>query len=211
MKNAEKSFSIILASGSPRRRELLGSRCIDHYIMPVDTVETLPRSMDGRDAVMHLALKKAFAAMDELERRCISSQSELGLPEDVPCFILAADTVVWDGEILGKPKDRDDALRMLMELSGRSHMVYTGAALFSFDRSKKLLLADESEVFFKSYSEADISEYLDTPEPYDKAGAYAVQGYFSRFTERLIGSRDNVIGLPVDRVITAIRTLMLHS
>ena len=208
MKNPENAFSLILASGSPRRRELIESRGIEHYIMPVDTVETLPREMSGKDAVCHLALKKAFAAMDELAAKGISSPADLGLPPGLPCFILAADTVVWDGEILGKPFDRADALRMLLDLSGNSHSVYTGAALFSFDSTKKLLFAEESRVFFKRYSNDDISDYLDTDEPYDKAGAYAVQGYFSRFTDRVEGSRDNVIGLPVDSVIRAAASLL---
>lgn len=209
MKKNENGLSVILASGSPRRRELIASRGLDHYVMPVDTVETLPRSMDGREAVMHLALKKAFAALEELGRRGIASPADLPFmhPEH-PCFILAADTVVWDGRILGKPASRAEALEMLMCLSGGHHSVYTGCALFSFDRSEKLLFCDESEVYFKKYTEADISDYLDTPEPYDKAGAYAVQGYFSRFTERVEGSRDNVIGLPVDRVISAAKSML---
>ena len=210
MKKSETGFSLILASGSPRRQEIVESRGIDHYIMPVDAEETLPRSMDGREAVMYLALKKAFAALDELDRRCVSSPFDLPLADpNAPCYILAADTVVWDGEILGKPKDREDALRMLMKLSGGHHYVFTGACLISFDRSKKLLLCEESKVFFKKYTEDDIRDYLGTPEPYDKAGAYAVQGYFSRFTDHLEGSRDNVIGLPADAVIAAVRTLQV--
>ena len=209
MKIPKRNVSIILASGSPRRHELLEARDIDHYIMPVDTVETLPRKMDGREAVQHLSLKKAFTAVGELEKRGIQSPSELPFRDpEAPCFILASDTVVWDGEILGKPRDRKDALDMLMSLSGNRHTVCSGAAVFSFDRSKKLLLVEETEVYFKSYTAGDLEEYLATDEPYDKAGAYAIQGYFSRYIDHIVGDRDNVIGLPTDAVIDALNRLM---
>ena len=209
MKIPKKDVSIILASGSPRRHELLEARDIDHYIMPVNTVETLPRDMDGREAVLHLSLKKAFAAFDELKRRGIDSPEALNFRHpEAPCFILASDTVVWDGEILGKPKDREEALDMLMSLSGSRHTVCSGAALISFDGSKKLLLAEETEVFFKSYTTEELDDYLSSDEPYDKAGAYAIQGYFSRYIDHIVGDRDNVIGLPTDAVIDALNRLI---
>jgi septum formation protein len=166
---------LILASGSPRRRELLEGLGVRFTVRPVDLDESPLPGEAPRDYVLRLAVEKAAAASGEL--------------------VLAADTtVVVDGEILGKPRDDEDARRMLRLLSGREHSVLTGIAL------GKAAEVDETLVRFAPLSEAEIDWYVATGEPRDKAGAYAIQGLGSLFVESVEGSYSNVVGLPIPRM-----------
>jgi septum formation protein len=168
---------LVLASGSPRRRELLEGLGVRFKVRPVDLDESPLPSEAPRDYVLRLAVEKAAARVEPGE------------------LVLAADTtVVVDGEILGKPRDDDDARRMLRLLAGREHAVLTGIAL------GKVAEVDETLVRFAPLSEAEIDWYVSTGEPRDKAGAYAIQGLGSLFVEAVEGSYSNVVGLPIPRM-----------
>ncbi len=184
--NMQSSF--ILASASPRRRELLGALIPDFEIIPSDIDE---EALDGElpeEHVMRLSREKAVAV----------SRSHPGH------WVLGADTVVIiDGRVLGKPANPSEAKKMLGMLSGREHRVITGFALV---RNGNDIVSNDyvwSAVIFKELSEREMDWYTNTDEPYDKAGGYAVQGKAAFFIREIRGSYTNVIGLPLCEVITA--------
>jgi septum formation protein len=163
---------LILASRSPRRAELLTAAGIPFTVSTVDIDETPQSGEAPLDYVRRMAREKAAAVSGDL--------------------VLAADTiVVVDGEILGKPNDRADAIRMLRQLSGREHEVITAVCLRGFVHH------EITRVRFTPMSEAEITGYVDSGEPLDKAGAYGIQGIASRYVESIEGSYSNVVGLPV--------------
>lgn len=176
---------LVLASGSPRRRELLAGLGIEPLVRPVDIDET-PR--DGESAagyVLRLASEKARSGGQTGE----ADSSEL---------ILAADTVVTlDDDLLGKPEDPDDARAMLRRLSGRTHQVLTGVAVYDPERDAEDTEAVATDVTFGRLSDRDIDWYVGSGEPMDKAGAYAIQGLAALFVERITGNYSNVVGLPL--------------
>ena len=184
-------MKLILASKSPRRRELLGIQGIDIEIFVPDTAEDCDRTLLSPDElVMGLACRKARAAAEQL--------TDMGrLPDDA--VILAADTVVaLDGVILEKPADEDDARRMLRALSGCRHEVFTGiAAIYGGTLAVDV---QTTEVYFRSLSDAMIDAYIATGDPMDKAGAYGIQSRGSLLVERINGDYFNVVGLPLVRV-----------
>ncbi len=169
---------LILASKSPRRRELLSLITSDFIIKTADIDETLPAEIAPDKAVEYLSRIKALPFAN-------GSNTVIG-----------ADTIVAkDGEILGKPKDRNDAFRMLRLLSGCCHSVFTGVTITA--PNKDITFSVETKVKFFELSDKEINEYLDTDEPYDKAGAYGIQGKGSLFVEKIDGDYFNVVGLPV--------------
>lgn len=170
---------LILASQSPRRRELLASAGIPFVVRPASVEEARLAEEDPGEHVCRLAREKA--------------QSVACAPGEI---VLGADTVVViDAEVLGKPSDRDHAARMLRRLSGRSHEVVTGICLRT---SNRLIVDMEStRVRFARLPEQEIAAYVESGEPMDKAGAYAIQGLASRFIDRIEGCYCNVVGLPV--------------
>ena len=175
-------MKLVLASKSPRRSEILKNAGIDFTIRVADADETIPAGTNPQDAVVFLAARKALA----VERA-----------EDET--VLGADTiVVLDGKILGKPKDREDAFNMLRSLSGRVHSVFTGVC--AVGNGISLTFAEETKVEFYSLTDDEINEYLDTDEPYDKAGAYGIQGIASKFIRGIEGDYFNVVGLPISSV-----------
>jgi len=177
---------LILASGSRRRQELLTKVGISYRVMEADIEESLPNDVPIEEAVAALALKKAAW----VESRC---------PRD---WILAADTVVvLENVVLQKPKDRDDAARMLRHLSGRSHEVFTGFCLRNgkLDRTRKGVA--RTVVTMKTLSPKEIEGYVETGEPMDKAGAYGIQGIGAMFITKIYGSYTNVVGLPLAEVV----------
>ncbi len=171
---------LILASRSPRRSELLTAAGIPFEVLAADIDET-PRAGESPVAyVERLAIEKARAV----------------LPLRPGARVLGADTTVTiDGEILGKPVDDADARRMIRLLNGRAHDVHTGVALVSRDGVRSAV--DTTRVWFNAMTDEDISWYVATGEPVDRAGAYAIQGFASRFIGRIEGSYSNVVGLPV--------------
>ena len=188
-----KDKKIVLASGSPRRIEMMRMHGIEPLVMPADIEENLPKVHGMCETVMFLALKKAQDVAGRL--------SSLADCTEEGSIIVAADTIVYkDGEIMGKPADRDDAYRMLDKLRNDFHYVVTGVALLSYGRQLTRVFAEVTKVYFEDYQDSELEAYLDTDEAYDKAGAYAIQGYFAKHIDHIEGSYDNVIGFPWDRI-----------
>ena len=184
---------IVLASGSPRRIEMMRTRGIEPLVMPADIEENIPKVHGMCETVMFLALKKVQDVAGRLS-------SLADCPEE-GSIIVAADTIVYkDGEIMGKPDDRDDAFRMLDKLRNDFHYVVTGVALLSYGRQLTRVFAEVTKVYFKDYPDSELEAYLDTDEAYDKAGAYAIQGYFAKHIDHIEGSYENVIGFPWEQI-----------
>jgi septum formation protein len=181
-------MKIILASNSPRRKELLKAHNIEFDVIPSDISEVLNPNLSPVENVMELAKQKAEDVFNKTHKTAI----------------LAADTiVVYGNQILGKPVDEEDAFRMLRLLSGKTHQVITGVAFIS---TKGLETSyDVSNVTFKEISEEDILEYIKTKEPMDKAGSYAIQGIGSKFVESYDGEFDNIVGLPMKLVLEILK------
>ena len=187
---------IVVASGSPRRIEMIRTRGIEPLVMPADIEENIPQVHGMCETVMFLALKKA----QDVAGRLNSLPDCTEKPEE-GSIIIAADTIVYkDGEIIGKPTDREDAYRMLDKLRNDFHYVVTGVALLSYGRQLTQVFAEVTKVYFKDYPDSELEAYLDTDEAYDKAGAYAIQGYFAKHIDHIEGSYENVIGFPWDRI-----------
>lgn len=185
---------IVLASQSPRRKQLLEWAEIDFDILAMETPETWPEGLGLEDIPVHIARQKALAVMGmDLYRR---------FEKDVP--VLAADTVVvLDGRVIGKPADRDDAIRMLTALQGNTHRVITGVVIMAQDR--EIAFSDVTEVDFHPIDSDDIAYYVDQYKPYDKAGSYAIQEWIGVIGIKGVrGDFYNVMGLPVSRVVRAL-------
>lgn len=183
-------MKILLASNSPRRKELLAGLDIDFEVKVLKGIdESYPSSLTGGDIPLYIAEKKA-AAYEAL------------LDDDT--LIITADTIVWlDGEVLGKPADEAEACNMLRKLSGKTHQVFTGVCLLS--KQLKESFSCQSDVTFCTLSDEQIAYYVNKYKPLDKAGAYGVQewiGYVG--VERIEGSYFNVMGLPVQRLSKAL-------
>ncbi|MBQ8141510.1 MAG: septum formation protein Maf [Clostridia bacterium] len=177
----------ILASRSPRRREILTNIGIDFTVVTADTDETSSLS-DPSELAEELARRKGRAAAELLSQKGELSEDDV---------IISADTVVFcGGEILGKPRDRTDAKRMLRLLSGNSHTVVSGVALIKGGES--FVSHSETKVYFDKLSESEINDYVDTDEPFDKAGAYGIQGRASLWINRIEGCYFGVVGFPVN-------------
>ena len=185
-------MSIILASASPRRKELLKMLGVeDLRIIPARGEEKADPALPPAELVKTLAAHKAR----EVAAQCA--------PADV---IVAADTIVWaDGRVFGKPHSEAEAAQMLRTLSGRLHEVYTGVAVIQSGR--ELLAAERSAVRFRALSEREIAAYIATGEPMDKAGAYGAQGKAALFVEGIEGDFFNVMGLPLCRLGIMLREL----
>ena len=183
-----KTINVILASGSPRRIDMLRADGIEPLIVRPDCEENIHIALTPAQEVMALALRKNLRAAEMLKEQGI-------LPEK--CVILSADTmVVLDGVPIGKPADEEDAFRILSLLRGKKHTVCSGACLCDLASSQRLLFSESTDVYFMEYTDEDIRAYIATGEPMDKAGAYAIQGGFAPYVTRTEGSMDNVIGFP---------------
>lgn len=179
---------LVLASQSPRRKELLERAGFQFQTLPVEVSEILEKNLNLKDALMALARRKADAAV--VSDKTLKSKDIL---------VLAADTVVViDSEVLGKPKDFGQAVEYLHKLSGKRHSVITAICLKDLKTGQVVTSSCETFVQFRSLSENEIQEYVQTGEPMDKAGAYAIQGKAKIFVASIDGPLDNVIGLPVD-------------
>ena len=178
---------IILASASPRRRELLAQIGLDFTVLPASGEEKLTKQIPSE-------------IVEEL-----SSQKAEAVAEQIPdAIIIGADTVVCqDGEIMGKPKDEADALRMLRQLQGEMHSVFTGVTLIVKENGSvisKQTFSQETRVYLYAMTDEEIQDYIATGEPMDKAGAYGVQSRGALFVERIDGDFFNVMGLPVEQL-----------
>lgn len=233
---------IILASASPRRSELLKQLGLDFDIIPSCGEETITKT-DPEEVVKELAVQKASEVRDHILRKAFGKEGAELSKESEALFptlkIIGADTVVvYNGEIFGKPADKEDAKRMLTILQGKTHQVYTGVCVItlnekgtqwkesgncqqckreSFDETvrKKIrgikeetnrktdivtVFAEKTDVTMYPLAEREILEYIETKEPMDKAGAYAIQGISARFIKSICGDYNNVVGLPIARL-----------
>ena len=175
---------IILASQSPRRRELLHLAEIDFEVIVADTDESYPVGLSFEETAMHIAKNKGLVVAEK----------------NIGRTILAADTiVVCNNKIIGKPLDREDAIAILSELSGNVHHVITGVCILKAD--KEILFADSTTVSFHTLTQEQIIFYVDKYKPYDKAGAYAIQEWIGAVgIKKVEGDFYNVMGLPISRV-----------
>lgn len=176
---------IVLASGSPRRKEILERMGVEFLICPAKGEETITCS-DPQEVVKELSLQKAKEVAERVEG---------------PSLVIGSDTIVaCDGEIMGKPKDEEDAFRMLKRLQGDTHMVYTGVSVIDTETDEIILnFAEGTEVFMYPMTEEWIWSYIRTKEPMDKAGAYAIQGGCALYIRGIKGEYDNVVGFPAAR------------
>jgi septum formation protein len=183
-----EKYNIILGSASPRRKELLKGLDIPFQVVPIDVEETYPDQLVGVDIPMYLAQKKANA-----------------YPLQDNTLLITADTIVWhEFTVYGKPKDKNDARRMLKTLSGKMHQVITGVCIKT--KQRKRVFHVISDVYFAAFTDEEIEYYLEHYSPYDKAGAYGIQewiGYVG--VERIEGSYFNVMGLPVQRLYNELK------
>lgn len=183
-------MKIILGSKSPRRKELLNLLGYDFQIVVSDVDEKVAYS-SFKDMVLKIALKKAEAIASNY----------------LDYLIISADTIVVCGdEVLGKPKDRDDCRRMIKLLQGNTHFVYTAVVLMYQKETKYFV--EETKVWVTKMSDEEIETYINTNEPYDKAGGYGIQGIFGKYIEKINGDYYNVMGLPICRLNKEINKLM---
>jgi septum formation protein len=188
----QKPPAVVLASGSPRRRELLEQTGLAFAVRVPGTDESVLPSENPREHAERLAVSKALAVAGEF-------------PAHVT---LGCDTVVVvnGGTILGKPRDAADARRMLERLSGREHSVISSVAALWPEQNIRRVVTVETRVRFKPLEKPEIDWYIDTGEPMDKAGAYALQGKAARFVEGIVGSHTNVVGLPLMETVLLLRS-----
>ena len=183
-----KKYKIILASQSPRRQKLLKGLGLEFEVIPVYVDENYPPELTGKNIAIYLSELKAKSF--DFDKLCEN------------CLVITADTIVWqDSEILPKPVDYNDAIRILQTLSGNVHEVITGVSLRTHD--KLLSFHSTTKVYFKKLTSAEIDHYIKKYKPYDKAGAYGIQewiGYIG--IEKIEGSYFNVVGLPVQKLYT---------
>jgi septum formation protein len=186
-------MKLILASASPRRAEILQNAGLSFAVLSSAVDETPFPDESPLEHVQRLADAKA----ELVAARAVG-----------PALVIAADTVVvLDGQVLGKPRSTDDARRMLQNLSQRTHSVVTGVTVIRLPDAERRAFAETTLVHFGALSEEEISSYLATAEPYDKAGAYAIQGRGGRYINRIEGCYFNVVGLPLGRVFKALKEL----
>jgi septum formation protein len=186
-------MKLILASASDRRAEILRGAGFSFNVLSSAIDETPYPGESAHDLVQRLAFTKA----ELVAARAVA-----------PAIVIGADTeVTLEGDIFGKPRSTDDARRMLEKLSGRTHAVVTGVALIRLPDAERLTFVDSTLVHFTSLTEEDITRYLATGEPHDKAGGYAIQGHAGRFIPRIEGCYFNVVGLPLARLQHALTEL----
>lgn len=188
-------MKIILASKSPRRKELLDLLKIKYEIKVSNAEEIIEENLTIEEQAKKLAYIKAKTVFDETEGQRI---------------VIGADTmVIKDGKIYGKPKDETDALKILQELNGKRHQVITGIAILvqKGNEYKEYVDCDITQVYLKNMSEKEIKDWISTGEAMDKAGAYAIQGEFSVFIEKINGNYSTVVGLPIHKVYDILKEI----
>ena len=213
----EQNVRLVLASASPRRRELLSQIGLEFTVMP-STKEENAKTTEAGALVQELSRQKAVDIWEQLsggqgqnpdaDQEQISEETQepnLNGKRQPELLVIGADTVVCcEGKILGKPHSREAAAEMLTALQGRSHEVYTGVTLYS--QSETVTFFECTQVEFYPMTEVEISEYIDSKEPMDKAGAYDIQGLGARFVKGIRGDYNNVVGLPVGRLYQELKS-----
>ncbi len=213
----EQNVRLVLASASPRRRELLSQIGLEFTVMPSKKEENAKATEAGA-LVQELSRQKAVDIWEQLsggqgqnpdaDQEQIAEETQepnLNGKRQPELLVIGADTVVCcEGKILGKPHSREAAAEMLTALQGRSHEVYTGVTLYS--QSETVTFFECTQVEFYPMTEVEISEYIDSKEPMDKAGAYGIQGLGARFVKGIRGDYNNVVGLPVGRLYQELKS-----
>ena len=213
----EQNVRLVLASASPRRRELLSQIGLEFSVMP-STKEENAKTTEAGALVQELSRQKAVDIWEQLsggqgqnpdaDQEQISEETQepnLNGKRQPELLVIGADTVVCcEGKILGKPHSREAAAEMLTALQGRSHEVYTGVTLYS--QSETVTFFECTQVEFYPMTEVEISEYIDSKEPMDKAGAYGIQGLGARFVKGIRGDYNTVVGLPVGRLYQELKS-----
>ena len=213
----EQNVRLVLASASPRRRELLSQIGLEFTVMP-SAKEENAKTTEAGALVQELSRQKAVDIWEQLsggqgqnpdaDQEQISEETQepnLNGKRQPELLVIGADTVVCcEGKILGKPHSREAAAEMLTALQGRSHEVYTGVTLYS--QSETVTFFECTQVEFYPMTEVEISEYIDSKEPMDKAGAYGIQGLGARFVKGIRGDYNNVVGLPVGRLYQELKS-----
>lgn len=213
----EQNVRLVLASASPRRRELLSQIGLEFTVMP-STKEENAKTTEAGALVQELSRQKAVDIWEQLsggqgqnpdaDQEQISEETQepnLNGKRQPELLVIGADTVVCcEGKILGKPHSREAAAEMLTALQGRSHEVYTGVTLYS--QSETVTFFECTQVEFYPMTEVEISEYIDSKEPMDKAGAYGIQGLGARFVKGIRGDYNNVVGLPIGRLYQELKS-----
>lgn len=186
-----EGYRVVLASNSPRRKELLGGLGIDFEVRTLQDIdESFPDTLEGKEIPLYISGKKAEAYKQTM------ADDEM---------IITADTIVYDnGKVLGKPRNREEAVLMLHELSGHAHEVITGVSIVT--KKKTVQFASTSHVHFVALTDAEIAYYVDEYKPFDKAGAYGIQEWIGFVAvTRIEGSYFNVMGLPIQRLYTELK------
>ena len=187
-------MKLILASASPRRKELLAKTGLAFDIIPAKGEETITKTIPA-EVVMELSLQKA---------------KEVAKQQTEDCIVIGADTIVAKGEeIMGKPKDKADAFRMLDRISDDCHQVYTGVTIIrTGEQAETVTFAEKTDVYLYPISEKDITPYIESGDPMDKAGAYGIQGDFAVHVKGIEGDYYNVVGLPIGRVYQELKKMI---
>lgn len=180
---------IILASQSPRRKEILEVHGHKPVIVPAYVDEIVSPGMSPKDATIYLALKKG--------RFVLGNYPDIFSGGEV---IIASDTIVYKDTVLGKPADESEARKMIKKLRGTSHEVITGVALIEAGTGRECCFHETTKVFCRNMSDDEVEEYISTKEPYDKAGGYGIQGIFGKYIDHIEGDYENVVGLPYQRL-----------
>jgi septum formation protein len=217
------AYQLILASASPRRKELLERIGFTTKIVPADVSETMLDAEEPAEFVKRMARFKVLTVVNRVKgtlppQATAALDQHLGTGMGITSrepparWIVGADTiVVLDGEVLGKPKDVDQAFEMLQKLSGREHVVVTGFCVFDLLKNKEGIQAVTSRVKIKRMSRPEIEKYLSAGESLDKAGAYAVQGVGAYLIDSIQGSYSNVVGLPLCQLMEMLEEMGAHD
>ena len=208
MKN--DNIRIILASKSPRRKELLENAGFEIVIIPSEAEENIDVK-EPTEMVKTLSYIKAVSVYENIKDKKVSvddTEENLNTDLNENDIVLGADTVVYAGGIiLGKPKNKEDAREMIKMLSGNVHSVFTGFTIVQSD-GKSVTDYSETKVYVYPMTDEEIEDYISTNEPYDKAGAYGIQGIFGKYVEKIDGDYNNVVGLPVSKIIYTLKEIM---
>jgi len=181
---------IILASASPRRKELLEKTGLKFTIHPANHPEIINEKLSPTELAKQLSLEKALVVAKNYK----------------DAVIISADTlVVCDGKIFGKPKDKGDAKRMLKILNGKIHKVITAFTIYDLKTNRQVTKSAESKILFNKVSEKEIEKYIELNKPFDKAGAYGIQELPKTFVKKVVGDYDNIVGLPVRDIVRELR------
>ncbi|MBR7887958.1 septum formation inhibitor Maf [Marinomonas sp. A79] len=196
---------LVLASASPRRKELLGTLVVSFQVLPANIDETPYEQEAPADYVVRMAKEKAQASIHKYQQQAADLQDKAAI------FIASDTSVVIDGNILGKPASLDEAKVMLRQLSGRSHQVLTSLCISNLEQDHLVAKCVSSDVCFRDISDVEIEHYWRSGEPQDKAGSYAIQGLGAVFVRSMSGSYSAIVGLPLFETSQILSQFGIHS